>query len=1045
MFAVLILSASSAYAIPAFPGAEGYGAESTGGRGGDVYHVTSLADDFTPGTLRYGIYTAPGYSNRTIVFDISGAISLTYSMYVYGTNITIAGQTAPGQGICLEKRDTEIYGNDLIIRHIRSRLGDDNTQYDVDAIGILYGHDIIVDHCSASWSLDEVFSATKDTTGATIQYCYIAEALNLGNHSYGSLFRPDVDCNLSVHHNLYADNRSRNPRPGTYGDKTLNLDFRNNVIYNWLNECGYSGIPGEYVNMNYAGNYCIAGPSTGSGKLTTVFDGISFDTAIYQSGNKVDGDRDGVIDGTDGGWGMFVGTYTPTGTSFSAPAVYTQTADAALATVLTNVGAFPWNRDTVDANVTSQVLSGGTAGAIYNTVADAGGWPTYPVVTRDANFDTDRDGMANTWEIAHGLDPNVADNNGDFDNDGYTNLEEYLNELAPIPAPKPIVWAGGTGRYELITHWDIPWQPTLADQTEINSGKATVDSIDQEAGTLWVANAIGSNAELAVTGGKLTVGTSLILGGTTNAHGTLTISGGTLDAGNSLVVGGDSAAGGTVNLSGGLLRSIDPYIGAVGTGIFSQSGGTHLAYYLYLGTAAGASGTYNLSGGSLRTEGDQYVGVDGQGNFVQSGGTNAGGQSLHLGYDAGAHGTYDLSNGSLSTWSQWVGTNGTGTFNQSGGTNMVTTWLALGADSGARGTYDLSGGSLRAKTQWIGYLGVGNFSQSGGTNIVTDLFLGLYGGSDGTYTLSGGSLGTIWSQNVGYGGRGTFNQSGGTNLVRLAFYAGGRPGSDGIYNLSGGLMTGGSVILGYDGNTRGRMNLTGGSLAVTGPIILAGGTASTAELKVGKDAYVQASGLTINSGDGRSTQVTMEVAADGNSLIQATGAATLAGPLDLQSLDGFRPQQGQAFTLITSAGMSGDFDSITTNLQGLLRIDRDDPNAGYRPAFSGAVVGTDYVVTFQGARAGDASGDNRIDSADLSALGAGWLQTGGTFNWLEGDFNGDGQVDGTDLALLGANWMWEGAWPGPAPADVPIPEPATLVLLALGGLALLRGRRRFEG
>ena len=1011
--AILILSTSSAYAIPAFPGAEGYGAESTGGRGGDVYHVTSLADDFTPGTLRYGIYANPTYSNRTIVFDVSGAIQLQSTLYIYGENITIAGQTAPGEGICLENADVEVYGNNLTIRHIRCRMG--NGTNDVDAMGLLYGNNIIIDHCSASWSQDEVLSATKQTTNATIQYCTIAEGLNIDNHSYGSLFRPDVDCNLSVHDCLYADNRSRNPRAGTYNNKLLTLDFRNNVMYNWTDNCGYSGIPGEYVNMNYVGNYCIAGPSTTSGNQFA-FDSVSSDTAIYQSGNKIDGDRNGVLDGTASGWGMFTGSYTPKGASFSVPPVYTQTADAALATVLSQAGAFPWNRDPVDANVIAQVRTYGTSGSFYNSVADAGGWPTYPVATRDANYyGSGGGGIAASWAIAHGLDPNVNNDNGDFDNDGYTNLEEYLNSLAPIPAPTTIVWSGGTGRYELITNWAIPWQPTLADCTEIDSGKATVGYIGQEAGTLYVANAAGSDAELAITGGRLTVGTDLILGGVADARGTLTVSGGSLSA-------------------------LAQYVGASGTGVANQSGGTNTGDYLILGADSGASGTYTLSGGSLRMDGDQYVGFNGTGNFIQSGGTSTGTQSLHLGYNTGACGTYDLVNGSLSTWTQWVGTDGTGVFRQSGGTNTVATELTLGADSNAYGMYDLSGGSLRAKTQYIGYVGTGNFSQSGGTNIVTDLFLGQYAGADGTYDLAGGSLGTLWSQNVGYTGRGTFNQSGGTNLVRFALYVGEYAGSDGTFNLSGGLLTsGGSTILGYDGNAHGVMNITGGSLAATGPMILALGTSSTAELYVAKAATIQAGNLTINSGSGRSTKVSMELDSNGHSLIGASGTVSLAGALNVQGLNGYRPNQGDTFALITSTSMSGTFASITSNIAGQLLLDPNNPAGGYWSIFRGAAVGTNYVVTFQGAMAGDATGDNKVDSGDFGAIARNWEQSGKT--WYDGDFNGDGVVDNTDFGAVARNWGSTGLAPSAAPLDAPIPEPATLVMLALSGLSLIRRRR----
>jgi hypothetical protein len=355
--------------------------------------------------------------------------------------------------------------------------------------------------------------------------------------------------------------------------------------------------------------------------------------------------------------------------------------------------------------------------------------------------------------------------------------------------------------------------------------------------------------------------------------------------------------------------------------------------------------------------------------------------------------------------------------------------------------YDLSGGSLRAKTQYIGYVGTGNFSQSGGTNIVTDLFLGQYAGADGTYDLAGGSLGTLWSQNVGYTGRGTFNQSGGTNLVRFALYVGEYAGSDGTFNLSGGLLTsGGSTILGYDGNAHGVMNITGGSLAATGPMILALGTSSTAELYVAKAATIQAGNLTINSGSGRSTKVSMELDSNGHSLIGASGTVSLAGALNVQGLNGYRPNQGDTFALITSTSMSGTFASITSNIAGQLLLDPNNPAGGYWPIFRGAIDANtqSYVVTFQGAMAGDATGDNVVDGNDFGALARNWMLSGKT--WADGDFNGDGTVDDADFGSIARNWGSTGLAPAAAP-DAPIPEPVTLALLAAGGMALIRRRR----
>jgi len=183
----------------------------------------------------------------------------------------------------------------------------------------------------------------------------------------------------------------------------------------------------------------------------------------------------------------------------------------------------------------------------------------------------------------------------------------------------------------------------------------------------------------------------------------------------------------------------------------------------------------------------------------------------------------------------------------------------------------------------------------------------------------------------------------------------------------------------------------------------------------------------------------MELDSNGHSLISSSGAASLAGALNLQSLSSYRPNQGDAFTLITSTGISGNFSSLTSNLVGQLLLDPNNPAGGYWPIFRGAAVGSNYVVTFQGAMAGDATGDNKVDSGDFGAIARNWEQSGKT--WYDGDFNGDGTVDGTDFGMLARNWGLTGLAPSAAPLDAPIPEPATLVMLALSGLSLIRRRR----
>ena len=263
----------SAQEIPAFPGAEGFGAYSKGGRGGKVLHVTNL-DDKGSGSLRWAIEQKGA---RTIVFDISGTIELKDRLDIKNPYVTIAGQTAPGDGICLKGETLLIGTHDVIVRYIRCRLGDAKhgigSLQGKDAISISEGKDIIVDHCSGSWSLDEVLSSStsKPTlTNVTVQWCFITEGLNPSKHGYGSLIRGTGGAKYSYIHNLYAHNLGRNPRPGNYDrnphtsdPKGLLLDFRNNVIYNWGGGyAGYNSDSESVTRLNYVGNYLIPGANS---------------------------------------------------------------------------------------------------------------------------------------------------------------------------------------------------------------------------------------------------------------------------------------------------------------------------------------------------------------------------------------------------------------------------------------------------------------------------------------------------------------------------------------------------------------------------------------------------------------------------------------------------------------------------------------------------------------------------------------------------------------------------------------------------------------
>ena len=419
--------------MPAFPGAEGAGANTLGGRGGDVYYVTTLADSGV-GSLRDAVNTAPN-TGRTVLFKVSGTIALASNLSLTKPRITIAGQTAPGGGICLKNYTLRLQADDVMARHIRSRLGTDAARED-DAITIWGGINVLVDHCSASWSVDEVFSCTGNSDNVTTQWCYVSEALDnsihsKGPHGFGSIIGSYLPARISWHHNLYAHNESRNPRPASYNGSVVSLDLRNNVFYNWGYKIGYSVGSPEATDINYVANYLVKGPASTS---DAAFQGGGTTTRIFQSGNKLDLNKNGVFDGTDTGWGMFIGTYTPMTSAFDFGLTYNaETAEVALQNVLSQVGARPWARDSKDAQLAADVVAG--TGGFVDTTAQAGGYPV--LVSDPPPLDSDGDGMPNFWEAAVGLNASVADNNADRDSDGYTNLEEYLNWLAAPHAVTP--------------------------------------------------------------------------------------------------------------------------------------------------------------------------------------------------------------------------------------------------------------------------------------------------------------------------------------------------------------------------------------------------------------------------------------------------------------------------------------------------------------------------------------------------------------------------------------------------------------------------------
>ena len=426
----LFVTAAAWAQQPAFPGAEGFGAFAVGGRSGTVYHVTNLSDAGS-GSFR----DAVSQPSRTVVFDVSGTINLLSNLTISKSNLTIAGQTAPGGGIALKGWTTSVQNtHDVVVRFIRCRAGDVNCPtFQDDSFHFVTCSNVIADHISASWSIDESLSVSH-ATNATVQWCMIAEPLNnschvKGLHGYGSLVRYGAG-GTSLHHNLYADCASRNPRSAS---DSLRIDFVNNVVYNWgilagYNEDDAADNPNGYTNFaNYVGNYLIAGPNTTQNPPRVFRSGVpnAAFTHLYQSGNLVDGNKNGVLDGTDNGWSAFGAPFTTNATRFAFPLISTDSATTAYVRVLSSAGASA-ARDVVDADVVSNVIA--QTGVIIDSQNQVGGWPT--LNSLPAPLDSDGDGMPDFWELAVGLSTNNAADRNNLTPDGYTRLEGYLNWLA---------------------------------------------------------------------------------------------------------------------------------------------------------------------------------------------------------------------------------------------------------------------------------------------------------------------------------------------------------------------------------------------------------------------------------------------------------------------------------------------------------------------------------------------------------------------------------------------------------------------------------------
>ena len=464
LMGVLLMLFSSVHAqVPAFPGADGYGRYTKGGRGGSVYYVTTLEDGNKQGTLRYAV---ENLSNVTVLFKVSGTIHLNSQLNISKPNITIAGQTAPGDGICIADYPVMVNANNIIIRYLRFRMGDEKVTVEeaegADAFGGRFCRNVIIDHCSVSWCTDECasFYANYDFT---MQWCIISESLRMSKHpkqahGYGAIWG---GMGASYYHNMIIHHDSRTPRFGTGNVMPLEdhkTDMRNNVIYNWSGN-GCYGAEGMYINM--VNNYWKPGPATTSSSKNrfigiddaTPGDGTTSVWGKYYITGNMNTNYSNI---TNDNWaGVVINSSSlingnpskddlrsdePLGT---IPEFHQHTAQEAYAMVLDYAGC-SLKRDAIDDRLVTECRNGtatfkgasANKGGIIDSQTDlkpddAGDdWSPWPALAQTAApVDSDGDGMPDNWEDLHGLDASDASDGKLTNEEGYTMLEVYLNSI----------------------------------------------------------------------------------------------------------------------------------------------------------------------------------------------------------------------------------------------------------------------------------------------------------------------------------------------------------------------------------------------------------------------------------------------------------------------------------------------------------------------------------------------------------------------------------------------------------------------------------------
>ena len=845
----------------AFPEAEGFGRFATGARtslaSASVYRVTNL-NDSGAGSFR----DAVSQSNRFVVFDVGGVVTLN-STAVVSSNVTIAGQTAPGGFALYGDRLAFTGANNSISRYLAVRKGEAGTRE--DTVNLSRGSNIIFDHMSVTWGVDETFSMNPVTgeviDNITIQNTVIAQGLDRLGHSAGGLMTLGEGSRFSIVKSLFADNVTRNPK--VRGEN----EFINNVIYGY-ETAGY--IMGDTVNMsshaNAIGNYFIEGPVDGSSPFASGTPQFE----IYGADNWVDGDRDGLLDGSR------ITTYpgaTVAATPFAFPTTASMTAQQAVSFVTQHAGP-TITRDEVDTRIMQGVLSYGTLGGVI--LRDTDLFPTFaaPRVAFGRLADTDNDGMPDGWERSRGLNLASATDWKTLSG-GYTNLELYLNELGANETASR--WTVASGTWGGAGSWSggVPTFSTAA-AVSGTSGLATGQALARR---LSIGD--GGPGRLNVTGGSLDIFERLHLG--PSSDGTLSITGGSVAAGEIVLGGlsGTTPTAGLLVMTGGTLQAAFIRAGSASGRFDWTAGAVHLtaspnvAVPTVVGPAGGTIATNGFSGtwsgvltgsGGLTKTGAGTLTLTGSNTLLGNVRVNAGTLALNHVAAAGPGtillGGGEVAFGSVSGIATPIVMLASGTLSAGG---ITLNGAISGSASHRLGIATTTTGNLTLAGSLAGFAGTLDFGPSSGNIRLNAAAATGSGTAQFDLGVSTAAIRTAFAATVQVGsltgGTGTKLQGATNDAGAVTYVIGGNSRStsfagtitDGVFATPG--------IVGLTKTGTGTLTLSGGSSAFTGVTRVSGGTLSVAVLANGGTA----------SGIGSSS-------ADPASLVLDGGALHYTGP-----------------------------------------------------------------------------------------------------------------------------------------------------------------------